>query len=408
MALLVLSLNISEMFNVEKANAIEKGLLLIAAIILMLRGRIIWSAFAWAIFIAFSTLISAAFTSYVNFDWIVYLRGLVSLITTLLFFVTIPTSEDGDFMLLCFIFLPLSQVAISAFYQAKFGISMFRTDGLTQELRLAGTSGPAFLSPLAAAGAFAAVFLADFKNRLYLLMVPVNAVILLLTAARMPALVFAVCCGSALLFCFRGQIAMKFFIFLGGSLAVGLLGAIFSDRIIERFESGSLSGREILWNYLRRIADLYPWFGVGLGHQPTIMPHSTLVYNPTIAAHDEYLRLLVEVGWCGSILMILGGFALFYAIWSSRRMAYNPIMLFAVIAFAIYSFTDNTISRYEANALLVVALAGCFRMTDPEIARLPQSPPRPAFASFNRRRGNGRQSPSLQSQSGEPTPPLKI
>jgi len=358
-ALLALVLNIGEIFNLERANAIEKSLLLLAAFTLLLRGRIAWSVVTCVVFVLLSTLISAVFTVYSGFAWDIYFRSLASLAAALLFLVVIPSRSDSEFILLTFVFLPVFEIAVSALYQIRFGISMFRVDGLLGDMRLAGTTHPAFLAPLAVAGAFAAVFLADLKNKLYLVMTVVNGIILLLTAARMPALVFTLCCGSALIFCFQGQHSMRLFILLTGPIAASIVGLIFSERIMARLEYGSLSGREVLWNYLRNVSDHYPAFGIGLGHQSTIMGHETMVLNPTIAAHNEYIRLLVEVGWIGSALMIFAGVALFTAIWSSRWISYNPIFLVSVIAFAIYSYTDNTLSRFEANAILIVALIGC-------------------------------------------------
>jgi O-antigen ligase len=361
--LVVLTLNISQIFNIEKANAVEKSFLLVAVIIMVLRGRIIVPALACAAFIAFATLISAMATNFPYFDWDIYSRSLTSLVTTLLFLVAIPKREDSEFGLILFAWLPIAQLFIGLLYQGAFGIPIFKPDPLTFSVRLAATTAPAFYAPLCAAGAFAAVFLGDFRNRLYLLLVPVNAVLLLLTAARMPMLVFVLCCGAGLALSFRGRYTLKLVVLVSATVFAGLIGAIFADQMLARFSTGTLSGREFMWRFLYQLSDQYPTFGIGLGHHAIAVPREVKLITNTIAAHNEYLRLLVETGWVGSTFMAIGAIGLFAAIWSTREIHYSRIFLVAVLAFAVYTVTDNTLARYEANAVLVVALFGCSMMS---------------------------------------------
>jgi O-antigen ligase len=93
------------------------------------------------------------------------------------------------------------------------------------------------------------------------------------------------------------------------------------------------------------VAAQSPWFGWGVGAGNAIIgPDSKLaLLIQSHAAHNEYLRMLVEGGQIGRGLLV----ALF-ALWvvrHTRRLAPSDraIMRLAFLAFAAHAYTDNVL-----------------------------------------------------------------
>lgn len=375
--LLVLSLNISVVFGIEKANPIEKAFILASALIIALRGELDRTLVGCAIVIVFGTFVSASLTDFSAFSWDLYFRALVTVVATLLFLVTVPRVEDRDALLLLLALTPPLQVALGAVYQALGVWPMDKAD-VYGVVRLAGSTIPAFLGAAAATGAVAAMAYASQRDMRYLALVGVNTIILLLTGSRMATAAGAIACIGILLFGFQRNRSAKYLIIVGGALASLVVIPVLGAALLERAGSGSLQGREMIWAYLAGFARDYPLFGVGLGAQYTLIPPRIVLLTSTVAAHNEYLRLQVELGWVGGLIHLAGWLALFAATAASPMCRNRGGYLFVVIAMLIFSATDNTFTRFECISMLIVGFYGTSRVLGEREAgsARPSAPPR--------------------------------
>ena len=115
----------------------------------------------------------------------------------------------------------------------------------------------------------AAAFLAKSRPQVYVPLFFALLLIALLTGTRMPAAAAVVAGGVLLLLQLRSASSRLGLVFYGGLLGVAML-LLFGEGIIKRFESGSLSGREIIWDAIWPWVESYSDFGIGFGHQQAI------------------------------------------------------------------------------------------------------------------------------------------
>ncbi len=372
----VLTLNVSVVFNVEKANPLEKAFVLAASLAILLRGKVDRALVPPALLIFAATLVSAAFTAYPGFSWDFYVRQLVNLTSLLVFLITIPQAKDRDDFFRILAFVPLAQVAVGLGYAAAGIRPLFSIDSSIGVPRLSGTTIPAFLAGFCVVGGLAAMFHAEAKNKMaYLWLTGVNGMILLLTAGRMASLVAAITWGAAFLFGFRRKVQLKFYLGLAGLIVLPALLVLVGEQLVTRALSNDEKSRDVMRHYLAHYVDAYPDFGIGLGHQYTIISHDLIVQTGAVAAHNEYLKYLVELGWVGASLFALGWIILFLLTWRSRRNLRKAVYLACVLGFLAYSATDNTLVRNELSFLLVVAAYG---------TRLALAEPRPTAGTARR------------------------
>jgi O-antigen ligase len=81
----------------------------------------------------------------------------------------------------------------------------------------------------------------------------------------------------------------------------------------------------------------------------------------TVAAHDEYLRIAVELGYPGAFLFFALTVAIFLTVWNSTWVRRDPIFLVCVVAFYVYCLTDNAISAATDVLILTAASFACQR-----------------------------------------------
>jgi O-antigen ligase len=107
---------------------------------------------------------------------------------------------------------------------------------------------------------------------------------------------------------------------------------------------------------LQRQLDLHPWFGVGLGNQQLLMPADLKGQGVgTIAGHNEYLRLAVELGYPGAIIFFLLTLSICFMVWNSAWVRRDPMFLVCILAFYLYTLTDNSFSVPQIYFILTVA-----------------------------------------------------
>src|SRR5262249_14775469 len=151
--------------------------------------------------------------------------------------------------------------------------------------------------------------------------------------------------GAAFLSGFKERLQLKTYLILGGLVAVPAALAIVGEFLLTRALSYDEKSRDVMRRFLEHYVDAYPDFGIGLGHQYTIVTRELTVQIGAVAAHNEYLKYLVELGWIGGLLFALGWIWLFAATWRSSIMVRGLLYLICVLAFCLYSATDNTLVR---------------------------------------------------------------
>jgi O-antigen ligase len=223
----------------------------------------------------------------------------------------------------------------------------------TGAFRLQGATIPAFLGLMSAVAVMAAMTeYAATGRQHWLLLAGVAAILTLASGTRMAT--FAV-----LLFCLiflgaaRGPMfgpSRRLRLWMLGIVAAGLAGAVLGPTLIERtFGRGAAgggiyaAGRDVIWPIFVATIEQHPLFGQGMGTIRLIVPEDEVKYIGTIAAHNEYLRLSVDMGIVGVLLLIAGHFAWFRGEWRYlSRIERTAVAGFSVVML-VYSVTDNTL-----------------------------------------------------------------
>ncbi len=234
--------------------------------------------------------------------------------------------------------------------------------GLGGAWRLEGSTHPAFLGGFAAAGVYAALLelYRDGRSR-HLWGIIVNYLILLLSGARAP-LATALLVTAAAFFFLRSEsfpARRRLPLILVGMLVlpvlVGLASGSSHIRLLNILSSDArdLSGRDLIWPLFRQAWNASPWFGWGIGAGKVVVDPDSLLAKllGTTAAHNEYLRMGVDGGYFGLGLLIL-----MMALWAWRWTRNAPrtdrfIMRAVFLAFAVHSFTDNTLIAATASVM---------------------------------------------------------
>ncbi len=218
--------------------------------------------------------------------------------------------------------------------------------------RLDGMLHPANLAGLSSVAIIAATLELVRGDRGMILWLGINGVILVGSGARVPLLLVALFGLGVLLaarsahFRFGHKVRL-----IGMAMPVVLVvAAIFGPQIIERsFTSWSgqsgfqYSGRDIIWDLFIAVIALSPWFGYGIGAGRFAVNIEQVALLGTNAAHNEYLRLAVDVGIVGVVLIFLG-----FVVWIARETRRMPpaeavVMRAAALVLAVHSITDNTL-----------------------------------------------------------------
>jgi hypothetical protein len=220
--------------------------------------------------------------------------------------------------------------------------------------RLAGLGHPAFLAGFCLVAIYACLVLLYREGRpRWLLMLATNFLILVLTGARAPLAYAVAVTGLTLGFLRSSAFPRRYRILpmlLGACLLpllVVLVGELPTVRLFNvlNSEAANLSGRELLWPPFEQVAAASPWLGWGIGAGNAIIsPDSELAQIiQSRAAHNEYLRMLVEGGQIGRGLLIV-----LFVLWVVRHTQRLPrtdkvIMRLVFVAFAAHAYTDNVL-----------------------------------------------------------------
>ena len=224
-------------------------------------------------------------------------------------------------------------------------------------LRLGASGDPPFLGGFALIGIYAGLLEHLRRVRgMNSTMLLVNFIILLLTGARAPLAIAVVVSGLVLLLQRRLMV-------LAGLGLLACLSLMFAAnlhfiRVIDMVDLGdgsNLSNRNLVWPIFERAVATSPWLGWGVGAGKFIVPLKTGVgaLIGTNAAHNEYLRIGAEGGGIGAVMLLA-----LLALWVVRGSRGLPraqcyLMRVIFIAFAVHSFTDNTLIATTSSVLFI-------------------------------------------------------
>jgi len=237
-------------------------------------------------------------------------------------------------------------------------------DNASGAFRLTAGGEAPFLGGFALIAIYAGLmeFLQTASRREFWL-IAANVLILILTGARAPlALALFLATAAFLLpnpnFTARVKIILAAAAGALASLAFIFISALGFVRIISLAQSGdaaNLSNRGLTWPYFQAAIHASPWVGWGLGAGKVVIPVtgplSTLL--GTNAAHNEFLRIGAEGGVIGVALL---AFLMAAWAWKNSQTVPTPqrwLLRLIFVAFAIHSWTDNTLIATTSSILFI-------------------------------------------------------
>jgi teichuronic acid biosynthesis protein TuaE len=275
--------------------------------------------------------------------------------------------DDRPPILLAIAIIPVLSIGLGVLLQAGGLTEVVRTDPAT---RLYAAMIPPYLGGAALAGFVAGLVQWRVSPRPLLVWLMVADVLILCATVSRGSLIGLVIAAAPLAYRFvtanvrrhglRPLRVLTVGLALAGVLAVAV--PAFSARNDEvSFVNGvgnvsdPTSGRSAAWQQFYAAAKVNILFGRGLGSGPVIH----VAQQGFKAQHNEYLRLLVEGGYVGAILVIA---AIAAAIASRIRRAPPALrgdLIALAIGFAVFSFVDNTLAvpQMAVTTALVFAMA---------------------------------------------------
>jgi O-antigen ligase len=297
------------------------------------------------------------------------LRSLIGSAAPFAFFFCRPPRRWAEAMLAAVRWCPVIAVA-GGVILALTGIRPLFID--SGGWRLSGLGHPAFLAGVALAGLYACLIEVYRTCRPgQVVLWTVNLAILVLTGARAPT----ACAGAVLLLSLvfvrsptlpaRARVLLVLSALAILPVLLLLAGDLSSLRLFHLLtgDRANLSGREYLWSSFEAAAAGSPWFGWGIGAGNVIVPPESPVARllHTWAAHNEYLRILVEGGQIGRTLLLL-----LFLFWGRLHTARLPhaerwIMRLALLGLAAQAVTDNVLISTPACVMFAFVAAVCAR-----------------------------------------------
>ena len=371
-------LNLAQTLKLPFANVFEKGVYLaLAAAVLILR-RVDPVAVALMVATLLLTVVLGALTPFEKFSWATWLLSINQFVIIYILTGFHATTRDAAAILRVTAWLPVACVVAGAVGLIATGHRMFGAEWATGTPRLQGSLIPAFLSGLSATGIVAGLILAlEWRRLRYLSLAAADLVILILAGGR-AALAVAVIVAICLVAFSRAIHGRdKLVLLMGGIAALPVFGAIAIPFALKRLVTSTDNGRNQMAAYLQTLVDRYSWTGIGFGHQYWQTPKDIVVIVGSPAAHNDFLRLTVELGAIGAALFyLMMTAAMLRGAW--RGGSFNVTALAAWIGFLLLSHSDNALATPAYFPLLIVCFLpkpfGATRVP-PVVASGPIAPP---------------------------------
>jgi len=339
-------LNLRLVFNIDRFNPIEKSSWLALVIFILIRG--VYNRFVIFYILYFILLIHIMLLG-VSHSLYSYSVVFFSFTQIPIFFILCASRfrrQELENILLIFSLVPIYVAFVGLLYSFLGFADLFGIEYSTGIARLKGSTSSAYLASWCIAAVYASVKLLEYNKGVYhLFIVLVNLFILYLTVARVPLFICMVL--SCYVFISSPHFAQKLKILfcMFSILILSFVFLLFSDNYLSRVGGSGGSGREIIWDYLLgEYALHFSDWGAGFGHQYILMPEDISARTSTVAAHNEYIRILLELGFWGSILFWLGFVLFFVGLYVKSLSASKNEIILALLLFLLFSYFDNTIT----------------------------------------------------------------
>jgi O-antigen ligase len=252
--------------------------------------------------------------------------------------------------------LPLISIMIGIVLQAAH-LHDFLNIEFTGAVRVQGANIPPHLAMLAFIGvaiSFIEIKRSPQYTRYYYIMLGLNFIILVGTGTRGPILALV----PMLLYYFY-DISRQYFKgktkylipLLCSLMVIAAAGYLQIDNLKKRSferqtdEGIDLSGRAEAWQYFLNLAKDSPYAGRGLG--AVTVANDGSLYSGFVVPHNEYIRFYYDGGYFGGILLLLSLLAVFIMVYRVLAPKVKPYYALFILAFMIYSFSDNTLSTVQ-------------------------------------------------------------
>lgn len=351
--------NIGYVFGFSSANAITKAVFSIASIMCILTRKSSPSIIILMSISLFMILFLGYFTEYPGFSWSTLFLSLNQVIIVYCFLAYNPSKKDCDSFMLTASLLPIASVLLGIVYDVLGVYSLWAVEWATGAKRFNGSLIPSFLSGLAMCGVFAALQFAVRGRPSFYIIAGINFIILILAGGRMPLAVTLLACGTSIAFGQGIPSKTKIFSIVGGLFSILIIFASTGSVMIERFSNSGDSGRHLLWDYTMGLANKYPYTGIGWGHQFPSVPTSIINQTASAAAHNDYIRLMAELGFVGMGLFY-GLLTIAVLIASKKSGRFDFSVFAAYLGFLILSYTDNALATPSHFPIVILAyLTSC-------------------------------------------------
>lgn len=280
------------------------------------------------------------------------IRGYISYMVPWVLMTASPRESDAVMFMKALCWIPLFSTVMGYVLEMGGFTTLFYLghDGAN---RLQGSTLPAFIASSGSLAVIACAMCARHVDQRYWLLALVNLFLIALSGGRMGIAISFIGAAAVVLTRYRITFGLIVSGVVGAASLVGLAFIATPDLILRIIEDSD-SGREMLWASIVHVWDNHPYFGIGLGHQTMIVPENVIRYVITVAAHNEYIRIGVELGWVGLCLMsVLFVLMLLYNVLQTPK-AGDVLILVLGMLFALFSYSDNALSLPTIFGLFVL------------------------------------------------------
>lgn len=351
-SILILAIDVGRNFNVSNANQIEKGMVVVWALVTLWLGRINLFGVLGFFCITLIILISGINTDYVYYDYKTSLMSFTQIMALLFFFIAILDEPSLVSSLKVVSFAATISLVVGSVFSLMGYRELFRAEYATGILRLGGSTVSAFMAGLCIMSSISSLYLWLRYDKRFKYIFIISFICLLLTMGRMALFIGALLCY----FRFLTMKTVSSRVKCQATLVLFFIGLIISafilPSLIERMENSGSSGRDILWHFVMYMIEQYPDFGIGFGHQFLSTPQDIIARTASWSAHNEYLRITLELG----VLPAIFFFIFLFLTLCSPMMYFKKIdafYLFSVMLYMISCITDNNISSPHMFLFLV-------------------------------------------------------
>jgi len=352
-------------------GAVHKFLVLIATIPMVLRYGVNWRIngplIAILLFLATSLVFGDVHPALTQFQIV---KSLIALLIPWLFLSVKFDDKTADALLLGIALMPIISILASIPVEMmgilnKVGepFTMIAVD-YTGAARLMGMNFPAFLAFFGYVSFLVCLHKVVIENRRgFIFLLLLNLALIIFSGTRMPSLLAVMLAGLMIFFASKETLkgASKVNLFLLGLVFVSVVMVFYWPQLEARMfaqtsdSAVNLSGRDEIWSYFLAAFYESPVFGKGVG-AGVVLLEDVIIYS-SHAAHNEYLRLLVDGGVVG-LLLYIGGVVIHLAINAKHLTRDEKVLIFGFFfLLAIYSLTDNALTAPPTLVMgLVVAI----------------------------------------------------